>query len=170
MTRFEQVVLAFVGSVAAVLPGCRGGGGDPVPERTVVFVCEHGSAKSVIAAALFNVRASDRKLPFRAESRGVVPDRTLMPAAVAGLRSDGLAPGQTTPIQFGRADADRAAVIVAVDPLPLELAAPARVRVWDAVPPVSVAYAASRDAMRSRIDALLDELDRDVEAAIRKPE
>jgi hypothetical protein len=48
--------------------------------------------------------------------------------------------------------------VVAIDPLPPDLANVARVVAWDAIPPISVDYAASRDAMLPRIDALLDEL------------
>ncbi len=161
MRSVELVAVALVGSVASVLVACGRGEGGPVRERPVVFVCEHGSAKSVIAAALFNARASERKLSIRAEARGITPDPTLMPAAVAGLRGDGLAPGLGTPLPIGRADTDRASVIVAFDPLPPDLTAGARVVVWDAVPPVSVDYAASRDAMLSRMDSLLDELTRE---------
>jgi protein-tyrosine-phosphatase/ketosteroid isomerase-like protein len=126
-----------------------------------VFVCEHGGAKSVVAAALFNARAAARNLPFTAESRGVAPDAHLAPAAVAGLRADGLRPDREIPLRVGRADVDGAAAVVAIDALPPDLAKGARVVVWDAIPPISVDYAASRDAMLPRIDALLDNLARE---------
>ena len=161
MTPTGQVAFALVGCVGSMLVACGRDEGGPVRERRVVFVCEHGSAKSVIAAALFNARASERKLPLRAEARGITPDPTLMPAALAGLRADGLAPGQEKPLPIGRADADGASVIVAFDPLPTDLATHARVLMWDAIPPVSVDYAASRDAMLARMDSLLDDLVRE---------
>lgn len=157
MTAPGQAAIALLASAVSLLVACGGRPSAPAREGRVLFVCEHGSAKSVIAAALFNARATARKLPLRAESRGVEPDPTLMPAAVTGLRADGLVPGQATPVPIGRADVQRASLIVAFDPLPPDLAAGARVVVWN-VPPVSVDYAASRDAMLSRIDALLDEL------------
>ena len=59
------------------------------------------------------------------------------------------------------ADVDGATVVVAVDPLPPDLAKGARVEAWDAIPPISADYAASRNAMLPRIDALLDELARE---------
>ena len=40
------------------------------PNPAVVFVCEHGAAKSVIATAYFNKLAAERGLPFRATFRG----------------------------------------------------------------------------------------------------
>src|SRR6266545_3188988 len=127
-------------------------------EDVVLFVCEHGAAKSVVAAALFNARASARHLRFRAESRGLAPDAALLPEAVAGLRSDGLAPGREIPLRVGRADVERAVLVVAIDPLPPDLARGARVTVWDAIPPVSLDYGASRDAMVPLVDTLLDDL------------
>ena len=155
-------VAIMVGAFALfALLACGRNAGGPVAKQRVVFVCEHGGAKSVVAAALFNARASARNLPFRAESRGVVPDPHLAAAAVAGLRTDGLSPDREVPLRVGRADVDSAILVVAIDPLPPDLANGARVEAWDAIPPISVDYSASRDAMLLRIDALLDELARE---------
>ncbi len=62
---FGQAVKAKVSSVAP----------------TVLFVCEHGAAKSVIAAAYFDKLAKDQHLPHRAAFRGVNPDSALNPVA-----------------------------------------------------------------------------------------
>ena len=43
----------------------------------IVFVCEHGAAKSVIAVAYFNKLASEAKLEFHAIARGTNPDPEL---------------------------------------------------------------------------------------------
>ncbi len=51
----------------------------------VIFVCEHGAAKSIIAAAYFNKLAQDRKIKVRAIARGTHPDEELTQAAVDGL-------------------------------------------------------------------------------------
>src|SRR5689334_20099632 len=61
-----------------------------VNSSTVVFVCEHGAAKSVIAAAHFNRLATERGLPFRAISRGTKPDDAVAAGVRAGLASDGI--------------------------------------------------------------------------------
>jgi arsenate reductase (thioredoxin) len=161
MKPIRQAGITIGAFAMATSLACGRDAGAPIPKQGVVFVCEHGGAKSVVAAALFNARASARNLPFRAESRGVVPDPRLAPAAVAGLRADGLSPDREVPLRVGRADVDGAKVVVAIDPLPPELAKGARVEAWDAIPPMSVDYAASRDAMLPRIDALLDELARE---------
>src|ERR1051325_5331190 len=57
---------------------------------SVVFVCEHGAAKSVIATAYFNKLAAERGLPYRATFRGTSPQDELSVRAVAGLREDGI--------------------------------------------------------------------------------
>ena len=57
----------------------------------VVFVCEHGAAKSLIATAYFNKLAAERGLAARATFRGVAPQDELSVRAVAGLKADGMA-------------------------------------------------------------------------------
>src|SRR4051812_22847552 len=61
-----------------------------VTATTVVFVCEHGSAKSVIAAAHFNRLAAEKGLPYRAVSRGTNPDASIPASISSALAGDGL--------------------------------------------------------------------------------
>src|SRR4051794_21775575 len=61
-----------------------------VNASTIVFVCEHGAAKSVIAAAHFNRIASEMKLPYRAVARGTNVDDAIAPAVRTGLAAEGL--------------------------------------------------------------------------------
>lgn len=121
----------------------------------VLFVCEHGSAKSVVAAAHFNRIATERGLKLRAVSRGTAPDPAIAPPAVNGLLADGLAPLEAVPRKLEQSDLDAAARVVTFCDLPAELSAKVPVERWD-VPPVSTEYAASRDAMIVRIEQLLD--------------
>jgi protein-tyrosine-phosphatase len=129
---------------------------EPEPSRTVVFVCEHGSAKSVVAAAHFNRLAAERGLDLRAVSRGTVPDAELAVAAIAGLRQDGLVPGEPAPVKLRAADLEGAEKVIVFNELPPEYAG-APVEKWD-VPPVSTEYSAARDAMVERIEDLLEKL------------
>src|SRR5215472_1637766 len=59
-------------------------------KNTVVFVCEHGAARSVIAAAYFNRIAAERHLPYQAIARGTSAQEDLSVATVKGLESDGI--------------------------------------------------------------------------------
>ncbi len=53
--------------------------------KTVVFVCQHGTAKSMVAAAHFNRLAQQQNLPYRAISRGITPEASLQAATKTGL-------------------------------------------------------------------------------------
>jgi len=60
-----------------------------VAEPTVVFVCEHGAAKSVIATTDFNKIAAERGLHARAVYRRINPQtRNHTKAARPGLLLD----------------------------------------------------------------------------------
>ena len=47
---------------------------DSVAPRLVVFVCEHGSVKSLVAMEYFNRGAKARALAYRAVARGTAPE------------------------------------------------------------------------------------------------
>lgn len=144
-------------TLAALILGAQLTVPEPKPAATVLFVCEHGSAKSVVAAAHFNQLAASRGLPFRAISRGTEPDAEMAPAAVEGLREDGLEPGDPAPSKLEQADLDAAIRVVTFCALPPGLQARSPVEQWT-VPPVSTEYAASREAMLLQIERLLLEL------------
>src|SRR5689334_20064176 len=61
-----------------------------VPGHTILFVCQHGSAKSVIAAAHFNDLANKNGLPYRAIARGIHPDKEIPTYVKSGLAAEGL--------------------------------------------------------------------------------
>ena len=130
---------------------------EPKPAATILFVCEHGSAKSVVAAAHFNQIAAARGLPFRAISRGTVPDAEMAPAAIEGLLGDGLKPGDPAPAKLEQPDLDAAVRVVTFCALPPGLQARSPIEQWE-VPPVSTQYAASREALLIEIERLLLEL------------
>lgn len=130
---------------------------EPKPGSTILFVCEHGSAKSVVAAAHFNQIAAARGLSFRAISRGTAPDAEMAPAAVEGLLGDGLKPDEPAPTKLEQPDLDAAVRVVTFCALPPELQVRSPVEQWE-VPPVSTEYAASREAMLLQIERLLREL------------
>jgi len=87
----------------------------PTPSApAIVFVCEHGAAKSVIATAYFNKMAAERGLPYRAEFRGTDPQEALSVRAVAGLKADGVAIPSGAPTKIGAADIAKATHIFAI--------------------------------------------------------
>src|SRR3954451_3256812 len=83
-------------------------------EPTVVFVCEHGAAKSVIATTYFNKIAAEKGLRARAIYRGVNPQADLSVGTLKGLHEDGLTPSTEKPSSISQADVDAASVIFAI--------------------------------------------------------
>lgn len=130
-------------------------------EQTIVFVCEHGSAKSVVAAAHFNRLAAERGLAMRADSRGTDPDAEIAPNAEAGLRTDGLVVVDRVPAKLTETDTARAVRVVTFCELPTACATAARIERWDGVPPVSDDYEKAREEIVERLRHLLDDLEAD---------
>jgi arsenate reductase len=78
----------------------------------VLFVCEHGAAKSIIATAHFNQLAEKRGLPHRAVARGTHPDPAFSPKVVSELRSEGLAAPKGKPTLISDKDVSGASRVV----------------------------------------------------------
>ena len=126
---------------------------------TVVFVCEHGAAKSLVATAYFNKLAAERGLPDRAEFRGVDPQDALSVTAVAGLKPDGVAIPPGRPTAIGAADVAAASHIFAIGcTLPAGAGQSGKARSWDDVPD-GKGYEPMRDAIVRHVKALLDTLE-----------
>ena len=121
----------------------------------VVFVCEHGAAKSVIAAAHFNHIAQQRGLNLRAVARGTNPDPEVAPKVIAGLKSERLKEITTKPQLVSERDTSDAKRVVT---LGCKLPHEARSTDWNDIPSPSVNYSAASSAIRSRVEALVDEL------------
>src|SRR5689334_8937854 len=123
-----------------------------MPEnQTVVFVCEHGAAKSVLAATYFDKLAAELGLPVRAVARGMNPDSQLSPQVVQGLLKDGLTPKESLPRKLSNADIKNASRIIAFCELPVEYKREVAIEQWDGVPPVSDNYEQAREVVRERI-------------------
>src|SRR5437868_12908512 len=112
----------------------------------VVFVCEHGAAKSVIATAYFNKIAAERGLRARATYRGVNPQEDLSVSAMKGLKEDGLTVEEHKPVPITQSDVDAATVIFAIGcTLPSSARASGKASNWDDVPD-DRGYGPTRDA------------------------
>jgi arsenate reductase len=124
----------------------------------VVFVCEHGAAKSLIATAYFNKFAAERGLQARAVFRGVAPQDALSIRAVAGLKADGLTVPDGTPAAIGPTDLAGATHFFAIGcTLPAAATATGKAQSWDDVPD-DQGYGPMRDAIVRHVRALLDGL------------
>jgi hypothetical protein len=124
----------------------------------VVFVCEHGSVKSLVAAVYFNRRAKERGLPYRAAARGVAPEATVPALVRTGLRRDGFLVSDFVPQQLTLSDAGRASLVVSFDEDVTNLVGATRYLKWDGLPGVLADYPRGREAIVARVDALVEEL------------
>ena len=125
----------------------------------VLFVCLHGSAKSVIASQHFRRLAAERGLAADSGSAGTEPDAELPPGVVRGLRGDGINPSGLRPLAVTRADLERASRVVAFGCDLTSMAPPGlTIERWDDVPAVSEDYARARDVIAARVRGLVDQL------------
>jgi len=135
-------------------PGARPAGAAP----SIVFVCEHGAAKSVIATAYFNKLAAERGLPYRATFRGTNPQDELSVRAVAGLKEDGIAVPSGKPAAISDGDIASATHIFAIGcTLPDKAQRSGKADDWSDVPD-DKGYGPMRDAIVRHVKELLDRL------------
>jgi protein-tyrosine-phosphatase len=149
----------LAGLLLTALTGCA----TPQPEAgaaQVLFVCEHGNVKSLMAASYFNELAGKRGLPFHAVSRGSAPDSTTVPPKIiAGLGDDGFDVREFHPVKVSAADVSASKRTVAIGvTLPAETAGDAAVEHWNDVPAASVDYAAARASLQQHVRVLVDQL------------
>ena len=136
---------------------CRTRTQTPPSTPRVLFVCLHGAAKSVVAAAYFRALATAQGLPHSAVAAGTEPDPELMPAAVQGLAADGLSPAPGRPRSVTLHDLRTATRIVSFG---CDVAAPGGppVERWDDVPAVSEGYEGARARIVERLQQLAGDL------------
>lgn len=153
------VVLALTVLVASAMSAAQA---DP-PARQVLFVCEHGNVKSLMAASYFNELARARSLPFKAVSRGSAPDSDTVPDFVKKqLSAEGFDVSQFHPAAASAADVSKSDLVVTIGAqLPAEASVKAaQVEQWNDVPPASSDYANSSAALKAHVSELLERLER----------
>ena len=152
----------LLGALIALIPVLTSVSAQPSKQTAapkVVFVCKHGSAKSVIAAAHCRRLAQERGLNVEVISRGVAPDAEIPTGVRNGLRADGIDVGQMKPAVATAADLKGAAKIISFGP-DLSALADRTVAIedWSSTPAVSEDYTAARSYIVKRLQKLLDDL------------
>ncbi|HME97982.1 MAG TPA: hypothetical protein VKN16_27580 [Methylomirabilota bacterium] len=124
----------------------------------ILFVCLHGAAKSVLAAADCRRLARARGLDVTAASAGTEPDVAVAPGVVRTLLAEGLDLSDQQPRKVTSADTAAASRIVAFGCDLRDVAAPGvAVEQWTDVPPVGDDLPAARAVIRQHLERLLDE-------------
>ena len=126
---------------------------------TVLFVCLHGAAKSVVAAEQLRRIAAERGIVVEAGSAGVEPYDDVPPGVVAGLREEGLEVGGLRPSVVST---ERLAAASHVVSFGCDLSAfgpPGRLaQQWTGVPDVSDGYDEARREIVARVEQLVESL------------
>jgi arsenate reductase len=121
----------------------------------VVFVCEYGSKKSVLAAAYFNHLAQEHGLRARAVARGLNPDPVVPPGIRASLAGEGIDVGDSPPARLEPEEIESAQRVVSfaesvgVDARKLDD--------WSDVPPMSDDFEGVRAEIRRRVEQMVQD-------------
>jgi len=145
--------IVFLGVIAT-------SGEDRQPAQTILFVCEHGSAKSVIAAAHFNRMAEQRGLPYRGIARGINPDADIPEQVRLNLAKDGLDDATWKPQRVTEKDVREAARVITFGcrlPFP-EKITKGKLVDWQDVPSTSENYERALTIIVERINGLIKTL------------
>ena len=121
----------------------------------VLFVCLHGSAKSVIAAEHFRRRAVAADLDVEVASAGLEPDAEIPPHVISGLAQDGFDITGLVPPALDDTNLAGADLLVSFGCDVEAWPASRPVVRWDDIPHVSDGYPAARDAIVRRVEALV---------------
>jgi hypothetical protein len=127
------------------------------PERLILFVCRHGAARSVLAAAMTRSAARSRALAVETAYRGVEPQDRMSPAVLTLLPDDvSLGAERPRPVTVDDLRAAWRTVTFNLDPE--ELPGPAtNIERWDDVPAVADDPVGAKLAIERHVAALLGE-------------
>lgn len=127
-------------------------------KKRIVFVCEHGAAKSVIAASYFNKLAKENNLEWEAVSRATVPDSSLTEGTRRGLKADQIYDSKRIPQTVSHTDTVGTEKIVLFTKLPPDFKTDVEIQDWSGIPNIDADYPRRRDAIVERLKILLSTL------------
>jgi protein-tyrosine-phosphatase len=128
---------------------------------TILFLCPHGAAKSILAAAYCQRLAAERGLEVRAVAAGTEPDPDVAPAVARALLEEGIDVRGHRPRRVAPEELTGAWRVVSLGCELGDLAPPGLVvDRWDDVPSPSAQLEAARGLIAARLPRLLDEYER----------
>ena len=127
--------------------------------QSVLFVCLHGAAKSVVAAELLGRMAAERGVDVVVDAAGVEPDAEIPPPVVAALLEEGIDIRGRKPVAVSAEALSAASHVVSFGCDLGDMVGPATpVTLWHDVPAVSDGFAVARAASAARLTDLLERL------------
>lgn len=127
--------------------------------RTVLFVCRHGAAKSVLAAEDLRIIAAERGYRIASAAAGVEPSGQVSPAVVQALADEGVDVDRLRPRRVTQAALSSAWRVITfnLDPTELPIAVQGVER-WDDVPAVGEDFEGARAAIGSHLERFVEGL------------
>lgn len=129
------------------------------PPRQVLFLCPHGAAKSILASAYFERLAKEKGLNVRVEAAGTDPDPAISPKVADHLTKNGYTTPAGPPRRVTEQDVAKADLVISLGCDLKGISVPEKsLRRWDEVPGPGENFAGADAAIRQRVEALVDEL------------
>lgn len=127
--------------------------------RTILLLCPHNAAKSVIAMAYFKRLATQHGLDFCVTSAGTEPDAKAATAVIEMLEEEGIDVSKHVPRPVTREELVDVFRVVSLGCDVSELTSPeTAIAHWDDVPPPSQNLMVAREKILEHIEQLVDEL------------
>lgn len=124
--------------------------------RTILFVCPHNGAKSVLAEAYFRRRADEAGLNFNVLTAGDDPYETVVPAVVERLKAEGADVSNHQPRHFTSDDLVQADLIVSMEcDVASSLPQGKNIEFWNDVPLVSEDIEKAYSVIQHHVDQLI---------------
>ena len=125
-------------------------------KKTIVFVCEHGGARSTIASLYFNKLAKENHLEYQSVFRGLSPDSTISKETRNGLAKDSFETATLSPVALHTSDVKSDVMLISLDcKVPSQYLID---KTWNGIPAISENYVAARNAIVKHLNELIIEL------------
>ena len=124
--------------------------------NTILFLCPHGAAKSVLAAAYLRQQATKCNLPLSAQFAGTDPSAQISPAVIDALRLEGIDWSAQIPHLVTQAELDQAHHIISLGCSPDEIGSTSTpIEDWSDIPAPSQNLRAATEAIHKHVDTWL---------------
>jgi arsenate reductase (thioredoxin) len=130
--------------------------------KTILFICEHGSAKSIVAAAHFAKLARQEGLNVHVISRGINPDKSIPEAINSHLVEDGLERHDKAPMQLTKGDIANSDYVIAFNSLPETYRSAKNIENWN-IPSFEAGYSIAKDSILLNIKTIIGKIKSDTQ-------
>jgi arsenate reductase len=125
-------------------------------QKTIVFVCEHGGARSTIASVYFNKMARENHRSYHSVFRALTPDSAISKETKNGLIKDGFETASLVPVALTLKDVGNDVMLISLDcTMPSSYHAD---KSWNGIPAISNDYQAARNTIVKMLEELISEL------------